>query len=100
MWLVGVYFLQTIGELCLSPIGLSTTTKLSPARMVGLMLGVWFLSISIGSFIAGLTTRLFKGNDPWVLTRGFGIFAGVTLLAAIILAVLTPLIKRMTPRSV
>src|SRR6185503_10713684 len=52
MWLVIVYFLQTIGELCLSPVGLSTVTKLSPARMVGLMLGVWFLSISIGSYIA------------------------------------------------
>jgi POT family proton-dependent oligopeptide transporter len=100
MWLVLVYFLQTIGELCLSPVGLSTTTKLSPARMVGLMLGVWFLSISIGSYIAGLTTRLFAGNDTSVLVRGFGIFAGITLLAAIILAVLTPLIKRMTPRSV
>lgn len=100
MWLVLVYFLQTIGELCLSPVGLSTTTKLSPARMVGLMLGVWFLSISIGSYIAGLTTGLFKGNDPSVLTRGFGIFAGITLVAAAILAVLTPLIKRMTPRSV
>lgn len=100
MWLVIVYFLQTIGELCLSPVGLSTVTKLSPARMVGLMLGVWFLSISIGSFIAGLTTRLFQGNDPSVLTRGFGIFAGITLLAAAILAVLTPLIKKMTPRSV
>jgi POT family proton-dependent oligopeptide transporter len=100
MWLVIVYFLQTIGELCLSPVGLSTVTKLSPARMVGLMLGVWFLSISIGSFIAGLTTRLFQGNDTSVLTRGFGIFAGITLLAAVILAVLTPLIKKMTPRSV
>lgn len=100
MWLVLVYFLQTIGELCLSPVGLSTVTKLSPARMVGLMLGVWFLSISIGSYIAGLTTRLFAGNDTSVLTRGFGIFAGITLAAAIILAVLTPLIKRMTPRSV
>jgi POT family proton-dependent oligopeptide transporter len=100
MWLVLVYFLQTIGELCLSPIGLSTTTKLAPARMVGLMLGVWFLSISIGSYIAGLTTRLFAGNDPSVLTRGFGIFAGVTLLAAAILAVLTPLIKKMTPKAV
>jgi POT family proton-dependent oligopeptide transporter len=99
MWLVLVYFLQTIGELCLSPVGLSTVTKLSPARMVGLMLGVWFLSISIGSYIAGLTTRLFEGNDTSVLTRGFGIFAGITLLAAIILAVLTPLIKRMTPRA-
>jgi proton-dependent oligopeptide transporter, POT family len=100
MWLIVVYFLQTIGELCLSPVGLSTVTKLSPARMVGLMLGVWFLSISIGSYIAGLTTGLFKGNDTSVLTRGFGIFAGITLLAAVILAVLTPLIKRMTPRSI
>jgi POT family proton-dependent oligopeptide transporter len=99
-WLVLVYFLQTIGELCLSPVGLSTTTKLSPARMVGLMLGVWFLSISIGSYIAGLTTRLFQGNDSWVLVRGFGIFAGLSLAAAAILAVLVPLIKRMTPRSI
>ncbi len=99
MWLVLVYFLQTIGELCLSPVGLSTTTKLAPARMVGLMLGVWFLSISIGSYIAGLATGLFAGNDTGALTRGFGIFAGITLLAAIILAVLTPLIKRMTPRA-
>jgi proton-dependent oligopeptide transporter, POT family len=99
MWLVVVYFLQTIGELCLSPVGLSTVTKLSPARMVGLMLGVWFLSISIGSYIAGLATRLFEGNDPAVLTRAFGIFAGVTLLAALVLAILTPLIKKMTPRA-
>jgi POT family proton-dependent oligopeptide transporter len=99
MWLVLVYFLQTIGELCLSPVGLSTVTKLSPGRMVGLMLGVWFLSISIGSYIAGLATGLFAGNDNSALTRGFGIFAGITLVAAIILAVLTPLIKRMTPRA-
>ena len=99
MWLVIVYFLQTIGELCLSPVGLSTVTKLSPARMVGLMLGVWFLSISIGSYIAGLAARLFEGNDTAVLTRAFGMFAGITLLAAIVLAVLTPLIKKMTPRA-
>ena len=99
MWLVIVYFLQTIGELCLSPVGLSTVTKLSPARMVGLMLGVWFLSISIGSYVAGLTTRLFEGNDPAVLTRAFGMFAGITLVAAAILAVLTPLIKRLTPKA-
>ena len=99
VWLVLVYFLQTIGELCLSPVGLSTVTKLSPRRMVGLMLGVWFLSISIGSYIAGLATGLFAGNDTGALTRGFGIFAGITLVAAIILAVLTPLIKRMTPRA-
>src|SRR6267142_1687844 len=47
LWLIVVYFLQSIGELCLIPVGLSTVTKLAPPRMVGLMLGVWFLSISI-----------------------------------------------------
>src|SRR2546427_3479485 len=99
LWLIGVYFLQTLGELCLSPVGLSTVTKLSPGRMVGLMMGVWFLSISIGSYIAGLTTRLFAGNSASVLVRGFGIFSAITLAAALILAVLTPLIKKMTPRA-
>ncbi|MFS8086452.1 MAG: oligopeptide:H+ symporter, partial [Acidobacteriota bacterium] len=98
-WLVGVYFLQTIGELCLSPVGLSTVTKLSPARMVGLMMGVWFLSISIGSYIAGLTTRLFEGNDTAVLTRGFAIFSVITLAGALVLAALTPLIKKLIPRE-
>ena len=99
MWLVAVYFLQTLGELCLSPVGLSTVTKLSPARMVGLMMGVWFLSISIGSYIAGLTTRLFEGNDTAVLTRGFAIFSVITLVAAVVLAALTPLIKKLIPRE-
>ena len=98
-WLVLVYFIQTVGELCLSPVGLSTISKLSPVRMVGLMMGVWFLSISIGSYIAGRTTQLFEQGTPEVLTRAFGIFAGITLAAALLLAALTPLIKRMTPRA-
>src|SRR5262249_46221599 len=58
LWLVVVYFIQTLGEMCLSPVGLSTISRLSPVRMVGLMMGVWFLSISIGSYIAGRTTEL------------------------------------------
>jgi POT family proton-dependent oligopeptide transporter len=99
LWLICVYCLQSVGELCLSPVGLSTVTKLAPARMVGLMMGVWFLSISIGSYIAGLTTRFFAGNDPAVLTRAFGTFAAITLVAAFVLALLTPLIKKMTPRA-
>jgi POT family proton-dependent oligopeptide transporter len=98
-WLVVVYFIQTVGELCLSPVGLSTISKLSPVRMVGLMMGVWFLSISIGSYIAGRTTQLFQQGTPAVLTRAFGIFAGITLASALLLAVITPLIKRMTPRT-
>jgi POT family proton-dependent oligopeptide transporter len=98
-WLVVVYFIQTLGEMCLSPVGLSTISKLSPVRMVGLMMGVWFLSISIGSYIAGRTTQLFEKGTPDVLTRAFGIFAGITLAAALLLAILTPLIKKMTPRA-
>jgi len=98
LWLVVVYFIQTVGEMCLSPVGLSTVTRLSPARMVGLMMGVWFLSISVGSYIAGRTTQLFVAGTPEVLTRAFGIFAGITLASALLLAVLTPLINRMTPR--
>ena len=99
LWLVVVYFIQTVGEMCLSPVGLSTITKLSPARMVGLMMGVWFLSISVGSYIAGRTTQLFEAGTPEVLTRAFGIFAGITLAAALLLALLTPLIKKMTPHA-
>src|SRR6266850_3753862 len=98
MWLVVVYLLQTFGELCLSPVGLSTVTKLSPARMVGLMMGVWFLSISIGSYIAGRTTQLFQGSSPGLLTRAFGTFAAISLAAALLLTILTPLIRKMTPQ--
>jgi POT family proton-dependent oligopeptide transporter len=97
-WLVGVYFLQTLGELCLSPVGLSTVTKLSPARMVGLMMGVWFLSISFGNFIAGKLGGEFT-NDSSALARLFGGVAGITFVAAVILLVLTPLIRKITPRT-
>jgi proton-dependent oligopeptide transporter, POT family len=99
LWLVAVYCIQTIGELCLSPVGLSTVTKLSPARMVGLMMGVWFLSISIGGFIAGLASGFFDENAEGALVKLFGVFAIITLVAAGLLMLLTPTIKRMTPRS-
>jgi POT family proton-dependent oligopeptide transporter len=53
MWLVLTYFLHTCGELSLSPVGLSTVTKLSPHRMVGQMMGIWFMAASLGNLIAG-----------------------------------------------
>ena len=53
MWLMVTYLLHTWGELALSPVGLSAMTKLAPARIVGLMMGVWFLSISVGNFTGG-----------------------------------------------
>ncbi len=54
------YFLQTIGELCLSPVGLSAMTKLAPDRAAGFMMGIWFLSISIGNWLAGKAASLYS----------------------------------------
>jgi len=54
MWLVTTYFLHTVGELCLSPIGLSSITKLAPQRLVSQMMGTWFVGAALGNLIAGL----------------------------------------------
>src|SRR6185295_6736085 len=63
VWLVVVYFLQVVGEMCVSPVGLSTVTKLAPAKLVGLMLGVWFLASSLGNKMAGSLGGLFEESD-------------------------------------
>jgi proton-dependent oligopeptide transporter, POT family len=93
LWLIGVYLLHTIGELCLSPVGLSTTTKLAPARLTGLMMGVWFLSISFGNFLAGEVAGEF--GSPRELIGLFSKVAAVPIIAAVVLLALTPLIRRL-----
>ena len=92
MWLIGVYFLQTVGELCLSPVGLSMVTKLAPPRIVGLMLGVFFLSISFGNKLGGYCAGFF---DRLPLPTLFGVVAGTTLTACFILVVLIKPIRRL-----
>ena len=62
-WLIATYLLHTLGELCLSPVGLSFTTKLSPKRLVGQMMGMWFLSLSLGNLAAGLIAGEFDANN-------------------------------------
>jgi len=62
-WLVLTYLVHTFGELCLSPVGLSTVTKLAPARLVGQMMGVWFLASSLGKLTAGLIAGTFDPSD-------------------------------------
>ena len=91
-WLVGVYFLHTIGELCLSPVGLSTVTKLAPSRIAGAMMGVWFLSIAVGNKMAGWVAGFF---DRLALPDLFGRVALVTFVSAAILLALTSPIKRL-----
>jgi POT family proton-dependent oligopeptide transporter len=59
-WLLAVYLLHTVSELCLSPVGLSSMTKLAPARIVSLMMGVWFLGASVGNFLGGQSASFYE----------------------------------------
>ncbi len=93
-WLVLVYLFHTFGELCLSPVGLSAMTKLAPGKMVSLMLGVWFLSISMGSYIGGLVAGEFEAKAD-VLVDLFTKVAVVTLVGAVILFAISPLVKKL-----
>lgn len=95
VWLVGLYFLEVCGEMCLSPVGLSTVTKLAPAKLVGLMMGAWFLATSVGNKLAGYLAGFFVTNNPWQLTKLYGGIALGLLAAAVILIILTPTIKRL-----
>ena len=54
LWIIGAYFLHTVGELCLSPVGLSMVSRLAPASLTSLMMGVWFLSSFVANYLAGL----------------------------------------------
>ena len=62
-WLIATYFVHTLGELCLSPVGLSAVTKLAPSRLVGQMMGVWFLGTSLGNLMAGLLAGNTSGEN-------------------------------------
>ena len=92
MWLVGVYLLHTLGELCLSPVGLSIVTKLAPRRIVGSMMGVWFLSIAIGNGLGGWVAGFF---DTLPLPQLFGAVFVTTTVAALFLAFLIKPIRRL-----
>jgi POT family proton-dependent oligopeptide transporter len=85
LWLIVLYFFHTVGELSLSPVGLSTVTKLAPERMVGVMMGVWFLALSLGNFIGGSIAALF-GRFP--LPQLFGAIFLTTAASALVLALL------------
>ncbi|HEV7920688.1 MAG TPA: peptide MFS transporter [Thermoanaerobaculia bacterium] len=84
-WLVGVYFLHTMGELCLSPVGLSVVTKLAPQRFAGSMMGIWFLSLAVGNKAAGYAAGMM---DKLPLTKLFGTVAVITIAAGVVLVLL------------
>ena len=71
LWIVGLFLLQTLGELCLSPVGLSTMTKLAPNHLVGLVLGIWFLAAALGNKLSGVLAGEFTSTNPAELANFF-----------------------------
>ena len=85
MWLTGTYLVHTWAELCLSPVGLSSMTKLAPARIASLMMGVWFLGASVGNFVAGQLAGFY---EEMPLVELFGAVSVLPILAGVLLLVM------------
>lgn len=92
LWLVGTYLLHTFGELLLSPVGLSAMTRLAPARVAGLMMGVWFLSLSMGNYLAGRLASFYGHLPPFELFRTLSV---ITVAAAAVLFLLVRPVARL-----
>jgi POT family proton-dependent oligopeptide transporter len=94
-WLILTYLLHTFGELCLSPVGLSSMTKLAPARFVGQVMGVWFLATAIGNNLAGqFAGEIDPNNLPGMPGEFLYLFWWGAIAGAVML-ILTPVIKRL-----
>jgi POT family proton-dependent oligopeptide transporter len=106
-WIVLIYLLHTLGELCLSPVGLSSVTKLSPQRIVGFMMGMWFFASAAGNYVAGLIAKATasessgKSGDVFTLAQKqsfMDVYTDVGLIAigcGLFLAAITPLLKKL-----
>ena len=89
-WLFTVYVIHTIGELCLSPIGLSMVTKLAPARIISLFMGLWFTSSAIANYLAGSLESILHEHhvNIWAFLFAVPIGSGLVLMA------MTPMLKK------
>jgi len=92
LWLVVSYLFQTLGELCLSPVGLSAMTRLAPVRIAGLVMGVWFLALAVGSYLAGMASSVY---ETMPLTTLFTMVTATALGTGLVLALLIKPIRRM-----
>jgi POT family proton-dependent oligopeptide transporter len=96
-WLIFTYLFHTFGELCLSPVGLSSMTKLAPARFVGQVMGVWFLATAVGNNLAGQFAGDFDPNNLSTMPGQFLYLFWWGFLAGAVMLALTPFIKKMMP---
>jgi len=92
-WLIATYLFHTLGELCISPVGLSSVTKLAPQRLVGQMMGLWFLATSLGNLMAGLAAGKLTSENPAQMPLMFLVVAGVATVVVSLLFVFTKPIK-------
>jgi POT family proton-dependent oligopeptide transporter len=96
LWLVLAYLFHTLGELCLSPVGLSYVSKLVPARMIAFMFGMWYLAIAIGNKLAAVIGGQIEHiTQEYSLSVFFLIFTIVPLVAGLLILVLNPLLKKL-----
>ena len=92
-WLIVTYFLHTVGELCLSPVGLSSITKLAPRNRLGQMMGVWFVAAALGNLFAGLAAGQLENMDSASL---FGQVAMIIGGAGLVALLASPLVRRLS----
>ena len=96
-WLITTYFLHSVGELCLSPVGLSSVTKLAPRRLVGQMMGIWFLATSLGNLIAGRIAGTFSADAVATFTGNYLQIVFITVASGAVLWLLSMPIKNLMP---
>lgn len=102
-WLILTYAFHTMGEICLYPVGLSTVTVLSPKRLVGQLMGIWFMSLALGNLLAGLYAGQFQAArieaDPKILVELFLYVAALLLLAGGLILVFQKYMQRLSKRN-
>jgi POT family proton-dependent oligopeptide transporter len=94
-WLIFTYLMNTLGELCLSPVGLSYTTKLAPKRLVGQAMGLFFLSLSLGNIVAGLIAGEFDANNLAAMPGQYLHIVYLTVGVGAVLLILSRPVKRL-----
>ena len=97
LWLAGIQFFITLGELCLSPVGLSAVTKLAPQRLASRMMGVWFLAVSLGYLLAGLVAGQMSGESTSQMPDLFLTLCTIIGGTGFVLVLFARLIQKLIP---
>jgi POT family proton-dependent oligopeptide transporter len=96
IWLILAYLLHTLGELSLSPVGLSYVSKLVPGKMIAMMFGLWYIAVGMGNKLAGMMGGMIdKITAEHSISTFFLIFTFVPIIAGLMIMALTPIVKKL-----